>query len=582
MTSTYNLSRITSREELIRFLGISNAKLDAVLAFQPPTQPQLTKFKGIAEWSIPTFLRHRIPKKNRARGYRIVWEPLLLKSTYKGLARKLDVFFRHHLPSFPHNNAYGYRPGRNIRENAKVHTGNALVLSLDIADFFPSISKKRIEALFVSLGMNELVSDLLSRFVTIDGSLAPGLPTSPVLSNAIALPIDIDLAQLADRAGAVYSRYADDITFSGDVVLPNLSNIEECLRKHHFQVAQGKTRWSKRGQAHYVTGLSVSDPAQPHVPRQRKRLLRQHLYYMQKFGVDQHFQRCGISDWDGIQRAVNSIDGMIKFIAHHEPRMAPSLKSEWNEILRTNGMRASFSPKQQNRSPFFIFIDEAEFERAGTKMLALGMSASQHEDRIFHETNEVLISTIGDIWSAGDIAALQKKGLHFADASEDLCKDYVTRLAAMPFEGYVAFQSYGSPNDYEGTYLRLLRAMIARRLMAAESQLAALYFEKNSKVSAAAIEACVRDAYDELKRTNNRRPKQYTVDFVSKPNHGNSVPDFLLGILGRYLRSKPALEGKPEPRARLMFDRLRDKYRFILDLSTGIEYSRRRPIEPWE
>lgn len=581
MISLYDFSRVTTRDALIALLGIDEAMLDLVLTFQPPADSPTTE-NDLKAITIPVFMRHRVPKKNRDRGFRFVWEPILLKNIYKGLARKLDAFFRYHLSGYPHESAYGYRPGRNIRENAQAHVGSARLLSLDIADFFPSISKERIEVLFRGMGLNAVVSDLLSRFVTIEGTLALGFPTSPVLSNAIALPIDLDFAKLAEQSGARYSRYADDITFSGSGELPSLERIEGCLRRHGFLIARRKTRWSKRGQSHYVTGLSVSDPAQPHVPRERKRLLRQQLYYMGKFGVDDHFRRIGINDADVIQQAVNSVDGMVKFVAHHEPRIAAPLKSHWNAILHANSMKPSFTPKRQNREPFYIFIDEAEFDRAGTRVLALAMSVSQHEQQIVNETREVLEAEIQDLWAPGDINALRKKGLHFADATEDLRLAYVRRLEKMPFEGYVAFYPCNDPRDYENTYLRVLGAMIQRRLMAAESQFVCLFFEENSKVSQHAIKGLVQFAHDELKRTNNRHPKACIVKFVSKPNFGISVPDFLLGIFWKYLQSKPAPTGKPEPRDRLMFDRLRDKYRLILDVSTWTEYSRRQPIEPWQ
>jgi hypothetical protein len=327
MTSPYDFSRVTTRDGLIAVLGIDEAMLDLVIAFEPPVDPPSADnaLKSIETITIPVFLRHRIPKKNRNRGFRTVWEPILLKSNYKGLARQLDAFFRHHLEGYPHESAFGYRPGRNIRENAQVHVGNTRILSLDVADFFPNISKERIERLFLEMGVNTTVSDLLSRFVTIEGTLALGLPTSPVLSNAVALPIDVDLGSLADRSGAQYSRYADDITFSGSGDLPSLELIEDCLRRHGFQMAAGKTRWSKRGQSHYVTGLSVSDPVHPHVPRYRKQALRQQLYYMERFGVDDHFRRIGIIDSVVVQQDLNSVDGMVKFVAHHEPRRCSSL-----------------------------------------------------------------------------------------------------------------------------------------------------------------------------------------------------------------------------------------------------------------
>jgi hypothetical protein len=86
--------------------------------------------------------------------------------------------------------------------------------------------------------------------------------------------------------------------------------------------------------------------------------------------------------------------------------------------LRVNGKEPSFAPKKQDREPFYIFVDEAEFKRAGTKLLALAMSVSQHKERIFQDTREVLEAETQDFWAAGNINALRKKGLHFADATE--------------------------------------------------------------------------------------------------------------------------------------------------------------------
>src|SRR5207247_712321 len=92
---------------------------------------------------------------------------------------------------------------------------------------------------------------------------------------------------------------------------------------------------------------------------------------------------------------------------------------------------------------------------------------------------------------------------------------------------------------------------------------------------------CVERVHDELKKRNDRHPRAYGIGFVSKPNLAVSVPDFLLGVLGKYLQSKAAPAGKPELRDRLLFERLRDKYRLILDVNSWTEYSRRRPIMPW-
>ena len=303
--------------------------------------------------------------------------------------------------------------------------------------------------------------------MTICGTLPAGLPTSPVISNAIAVPIDAELDILAKGLGASYSRYADDLTFSGNDRLPQIADVRERLVAYGFQLAEAKTRRSKIGQSHYVTGLSVSDPHQPHVARKMKHRLRQEMYYAGKFGLDDHFRRRGINDARVIQHEVNRLDGTVKFVAHHEPRMAPALRAQWSGMLRASDMKTSFPPLRQDRSPFAILIDEAEFEHPGGKVIALGMAVSQHAERLIHEGREVLEAALADPWAAGKTGEIARKGLHFADASKDLRLQYVMRLALMPFEGYVAFLQCNDPNAYEATYLRLLNALIARRLMAA-------------------------------------------------------------------------------------------------------------------
>lgn len=586
MAYPFDLRRIRTRQALLIALGIDDQSLEAVINFDPPsrqTPPEPEVAPNTIEMiNLSLFLRHDIPKRNKNRGYRTVWEPTSLKNEYKALARRLDSFFRLCLDGYPHDCAYGYRPGRNIRENAMAHAGHKHLLSLDITSFFPSIPAARVKYLFTTMGVEPDVAKLLSGFVTIGGALPLGLPTSPTISNAIALPIDMDLEALAAKSAATYTRYADDISFSSNDHLPDVEEVSRCLETHGFEVAKAKTRRTKIGQAHYVTGLSISDPAQPHAPRSKKRALRQELYYARKFGFDDHLHHCGINDATIIQMEVNRVDGLVKFIAHHEQRIASKLKVEWADILRDANIRPSFAPKNQHREPFSMFVDEAEFQRSGQKILALAMAVSQHAKQIIAESREVLAMALEDLWVAGNVQAIEKKGLHFADAAPDLRLDYVKRLAAMPFEGFVAFASCDSPADYEKTYLRLLGALILRRLKAAESQFAFLCFEKNNKVSQKAIKTCIQRAHDELKQNNDRHPLGYSVEFVSKPHMAVSVPDFLLGVLGRYLQSEPAPAGKPEPRDRLMFERLRDKYRLILDVDSWTEYSRRRAIIPWD
>jgi len=122
--------------------------------------------------------------------------------------------------------------------------------------------------------------------------------------------------------------------------------------------------------------------------------------------------------------------------------------------------------------------------------------------------------------------------------------------------------------------------MIRRRLMAAEGRAAYFVFEKNDKVRQNAVEQVIEEAFVTLKLINNRRPETYTVQFAGKPNFGLSVPDSLLGALGRYLLVKPRKTDETDL-YELIFERIRDKYKLIFDLGNTTEYSRRREIRPW-
>ena len=585
MVPRYDLTRLKTREHFIGFLGSTEALLAFSLDFKPPPdpapEPEPDENGKIIKADIPAFFRHKIPKKNKARGFRVAWEPSLLKSEYKKFARLLGKFFEYKLVGFPHPAAHGYIGGRSIKGNAQVHCGHKHLLATDIAEFFPSIDRDRLQAFFLDCGFSDEMADLLARFVTIDGRLPLGLPTSPVLSNAIFLPVDLELQALALSLGATYSRYSDDMSFSSDGPLPEVEDIGAILARHGFALAAAKTRRSVRGQAHYVTGLSISDPAAPHAPRHMKRRLRQELYYAQKHGLNDHLLRLGVNDADVAQQQLNRLDGTVKYVSFHEPGLASRIKPQWLEILQAEGGRPSYPPRNQNSAAHCICIDEAEYASPDGPVLALGLSVSQHQGEVMTAANDVLQDALSDLWAAGDPMKLEKKGLHFADATMDLRLRYADRLKAMPFEGYVVMGRLERYEDYEATYLKLLGAVIRRRLMAAESRSALFLIEKNNKIAEYKVRGLIQDTMIALKAENNRRPIAAPVQFVAKPNLSISVPDFLLGILGLYLQTPEAPSGRPEPWNHVLFERIRDKCRLILDIDMRTEYSRRRPISPW-
>ena len=187
-----------------------------------------------------------------------------------------------------HTAAHGFCRGRSCVTHAALHTGQRVVIRMDLKDFFPSIPASRIEALFVRLGYSQTVAAILARLcvnrtpagafrdVQTGGSLPwferqalraahlpQGSPCSPALANLCAYRLDIRLQALAQALGARYSRYADDLVFSGG------RELERALDRFHVQVAaialeEGfrvntrKTRMMRQGVRQQVTGIVIN------------------------------------------------------------------------------------------------------------------------------------------------------------------------------------------------------------------------------------------------------------------------------------------------------------------------------------
>lgn len=187
-----------------------------------------------------------------------------------------------------HSAAMSYRVGRSIKQNAELHAGRGNVLKIDLKDFFPSISLRRVIAVFRRLGYPKRVSFYLGSLCCVDDALPQGGGASPVLSNVICWKLDRRLSRLAKRNGLEYSRYADDIVFSGDVI-PSwlLRFVRLILSQEGFQVNDHKTRQWKVGSRKIVTGLDISSST-VRIPKAKRREWRQHAHYVLKYGIVGH------------------------------------------------------------------------------------------------------------------------------------------------------------------------------------------------------------------------------------------------------------------------------------------------------
>lgn len=239
---------------------------------------------------------YRIPKKSG--GYRDILSPRIpLKCMLWDVLVLLDAFFE------PSACAMGFVKGKSIADNARTHVGKNYVFNIDLQNFFPSITRDRVFKTLLAEPFNFTqqhagwLADLSTTKmygIEPDPGLSKrrvpqGAPTSPIISNAVCVRLDRRLDGLARELGLVYSRYADDITFSSDHnVFQDGSkfrkNLEAIIIEEGFTLNPKKTRLQHRSQHQDVTGLVVNQKV--NITRNWIKDVRAVLHIWQKYGVN--------------------------------------------------------------------------------------------------------------------------------------------------------------------------------------------------------------------------------------------------------------------------------------------------------
>lgn len=182
---------------------------------------------------------------------------------------------------------HGFVPGRSIVTNAKVHVNKNTIMCFDISNFFPSISADNVFSIFCQLGYNDKVAALFTNICTYVNALPQGAPTSPMIANIMFRKTDDKLIEFAEAHGLCYTRYADDMTFSGDYGIEKYEkDICQIVENEGWRINGEKTHIMTVPKRQMVTGLVVSDTVK--VPKKFKRLFRQEIYYCRKYGVTSH------------------------------------------------------------------------------------------------------------------------------------------------------------------------------------------------------------------------------------------------------------------------------------------------------
>ena len=211
--------------------------------------------------------------------------------------------------------AKAYKPNVRLIENLKFHKKQPKVFTLDLENFFPSIKVKAIEKIFRQLGYSKMVSKLLSKLCTRDGALPQGAPTSPYLSNLILKDADAVIANFCKQRKIRYTRYADDLSFSGDFDEKELlDKVTQTIEKLDLRINKSKTKLMTPNTRQTVTGIVVNE--KPQVVFHKRNELRQAIYYIKKFGIDEHREYKEINQKNYLEHLL----GKINFVLQINPK----------------------------------------------------------------------------------------------------------------------------------------------------------------------------------------------------------------------------------------------------------------------
>lgn len=230
---------------------------------------------------------------------------LILKNVQRSIADNILAYY----PVSEY--ATAYKLGGSVQKNARAHVGKAKILKLDIEGFFDNVTYSRVkDIVFYEEKYSEPIRILLTMLCYYKESLPQGAPTSPAITNIIMYDFDETVgAYCADR-DISYTRYCDDMTFSGDF---DEREIISLVRAELFELGlflkNRKTAVIKSTKRQTVTGIVVNEKM--NLAKEYKKNIRKEMYYLKKFGLESHAQRLAIAD---TSEYLERLKGQVAFV----------------------------------------------------------------------------------------------------------------------------------------------------------------------------------------------------------------------------------------------------------------------------
>lgn len=235
---------------------------------------------------------------------------LILKTVQRSIADNI-------LSQYPVSRyAKAYKPGGSVIKNALPHVGKNKLLKLDIEGFFDNILYSQVkDIVFYEGKYAEPIRTLLTMLCYYRESLPQGAPTSPAITNIIMYAFDEKVGAFCNARSISYTRYCDDMTFSGDFDEREIIGfVKDELYKLGLFLKNRKTAVIPNTKRQTVTGIVVNEKI--NITKDYKKKIRQEMYYIKKFGIDGHLNRMGIADKE---QYIRSLKGRVAFVLQAIP-----------------------------------------------------------------------------------------------------------------------------------------------------------------------------------------------------------------------------------------------------------------------
>lgn len=365
-------AELTSEAALLSYLGMSTQEVKKIRWFRG----RMYKSFEIAKGGTKT-RKIRAPNKR-------------LKHLQRQLLPLLDQLYEVRDP------VHGFVVDRSVKTNALAHLRKRFVLNLDLKDFFPAITEKRIVGVLESFGIDSSVAAVIGYLCCVNGQLPQGAPTSPVLSNMICFRLDRQLLTFAKGARCIYTRYADDITFSShqpmttlfegplppaghfapDLLTPAFLTI---VATNGFTINPAKAHYADRHSRRMVTGLKINELL--NVERSYVRNIRAALHSVETIGeaAAQHkFEALG-----GTGSLPAHLLGKISWLRHIRGQTDPVFRSiavRFNKSFPSPGIEVTpTSAEVRDRAVWVVEHFEDEMAQGSAFFLrGVGLVTAAH------------------------------------------------------------------------------------------------------------------------------------------------------------------------------------------------------------